>query len=67
LYIIDKQAELTESYIAETIQKFELNEKPRLNKYLKYYKGNQEIMNKIATDVGKPCNRIVSNYCFNIV
>ena len=24
-------------------------------------------MNKIATDVGKPCNRIVSNYCFNIV
>lgn len=24
-------------------------------------------MNKIATDAGKPCNRIVSNYCFNIV
>lgn len=24
-------------------------------------------MNKIATDVGKPCNRIVTNYCFNIV
>ena len=24
-------------------------------------------MNKIATDIGKPCNRIVTNYCFNIV
>lgn len=24
-------------------------------------------MNKQATDVGKPCNKIVSNYCFNIV
>lgn len=22
---------------------------------------------KVASDVGKPCNRIVSNYCFNIV
>lgn len=24
-------------------------------------------MRKSATDVGKPCNRIVTNYCFNIV
>lgn len=24
-------------------------------------------MQKVATDVGKPCNRIVTNYCFNIV
>ena len=24
-------------------------------------------MQKVASDVGKPCNRIVSNYCFNIV
>lgn len=24
-------------------------------------------MSKIATDVGKPCNRIVTNYCYNIV
>lgn len=24
-------------------------------------------MRKVASDVGKPCNRIVSNYCFNIV
>lgn len=44
-----------------------MNEKPKLNKYWKYYKGNQGIMGKVATDVGKPCNRIVSNYCFNIV
>lgn len=24
-------------------------------------------MSKVATDVGKPCNRIVTNYCYNIV
>ena len=24
-------------------------------------------MQKAATDIGKPCNRIVTNYCFNIV
>lgn len=24
-------------------------------------------MQKVATDVGKPCNRIVTNYCYNIV
>ena len=24
-------------------------------------------MRKVASDVGKPCNRIVSNYCYNIV
>lgn len=24
-------------------------------------------MSKVATDVGKPCNKIVCNYCFNIV
>lgn len=24
-------------------------------------------MRKVATDVGKPCNRIVTNYCYNIV
>ena len=24
-------------------------------------------MQKVATDIGKPCNRIVTNYCFNIV
>ena len=24
-------------------------------------------MQKVATDIGKPCNRIVTNYCYNIV
>jgi hypothetical protein len=44
LFIIDKQADLTERYISDTIEQFELKDKPKLNKYWKYYKGNQEIM-----------------------
>lgn len=49
------------------IQTFESKEKPTLTNYYNYYKGTQAIMSKQATDVGKPCNKIVSNYCYNIV
>ena len=67
MFIIDKTAPLTTQFISKVITEFNINDRPKLNKYLKYYKGNQEIINKIATDVGKPCNRIVANYCYNIV
>lgn len=46
---------------------FETKEKPLLQKYYNYYKGNQAILQKVATDVGKPCNKIITNYCYNIV
>lgn len=36
-------------------------------KYYNYYKGNMAITHKVATDVGKPCNKVVVNYCSNIV
>lgn len=66
MFLLDKNRELTTELLSKIIQQFELKEKPMLNKYWNYYKGNQEITRKEATDIGKPCNRIVSNYCYNI-
>lgn len=44
-----------------------VNEKPKLEKYKKYYDGLQAILNKSYTDPSKPCNKSVINYCKNIV
>lgn len=66
MFLLDKEQALTEDLLGKIIQQFQLKEIPKLNKYWNYYKGNQEIMRKVATDIGKPCNRIVSNYCYNI-
>ena len=66
MFLLDKNRELTTELLSKIIQQFELKEKPMLNKYWNYYKGNQEITRKVATDIGKPCNRIVTNYCYNI-
>ena len=49
------------------INKFIINEKPRLEKYKKYYDGIQAILNKSYTDPSKPCSKTVINYCKNIV
>ena len=38
-----------------------------LQNYWNYYIGNQKIMRKQASDIGKPCNRVMTNYCYNIV
>lgn len=47
--------------------KFETSNKIKLNKYLNYYSGKQDILQKFTKDESKPCNRIVTNYCYNIV
>ena len=53
--------------IVSIIQSFETKEKVKMNKYFNYYQGKQDIMRKPMKDASKPCNRIVTNYCFNIV
>lgn len=67
MFFLEKDAELTTERIAKLIRQFETTKQPMLNKYWNYFKGNQEIMRKQPTDVGKPCNRIITNYCYNIV
>lgn len=58
---------LTFEKIITFIQKFVQDESPRLEKYFNYYEGNQAILRKMVNDPTKPCNRIVTNYCYTIV
>lgn len=58
---------LTFEKIITFIQKFVQYESPRLGKYFNYYEGNQAILRKMVNDPTKPCNRIVTNYCYTIV
>lgn len=67
MFLIEKGTELTLPKISEIIQKFETREKLKLNTYHNYYSGKQKIMGKYVNDSTKPCNRIVTNYCYNIV
>lgn len=45
------------------INKFVLNEQPRLKKYKDYYDGKHSILRKVYADASKPCNRVVTNFC----
>lgn len=58
---------LTFEKIITFIQKFVQYESPRLEKYFNYYEGNQAILRKMVNDPTKPCNKIVTNYCYTIV
>lgn len=67
MYFISRDEKLTEMKIAEIIQSFKTRELPQLEKRYQYFKGNQEIMRKTVNDDSKPCNKIVTNFCDNIV
>ena len=66
MYQISKDELLTPYKIGEIISIFQTKELLKLKKYRDYYDGKQDILRKVATDTGKPCNKIVVNYCYNI-
>lgn len=53
--------------ITKIVDKFMTQDLAKLNKYYNYYQGNQAIMNKKPRDKGKPCNKVMTNYCHSIV
>ena len=61
-----KDAVLTTEYLQKIIEYFTLNVQPQLKKYKNYYDGIHAIQNKQYSDASKPCNKITTNYCFNI-
>ena len=67
MFCLSKNEELSPKLLSKMIQAFNNQEKPRLQKYKNYYDGLQNILNKSYADSTKPCNRIVTNYCKNIV
>ena len=67
MYLIEKGAELTTVMLGKILNRFQTMDLPRLQRLYDYYKGKQQILLKQATDVGKPCNKVVVNYCKPIV
>ena len=67
MFYLNKDAELTPVLLGKMINRFRMNEEPRLRKYKNYYDGLHTILNKTYKDETKPCNRTVTNYCKNIV
>lgn len=67
MYLISRNEELTTDRLGKMMADFQTRELPRLKTYHDYYNGKQKILLKQATDDGKPCNRVVVNYCYNIV
>lgn len=66
MFFVNKDTELGVDLLQKMINRFHVNEQPRLNKYKNYYDGIQAILNKSYADPSKPCNKTVINYVKNI-
>ena len=67
MFLIEKNVELTPFLLGKILNKFNTLERPKLQRLWDYYQGKQDILMKTATSAGKPCNKIVVNYCKPIV
>lgn len=67
MFYLNREKELDAALLGKMINRFHLNEQPRLEKYKNYYDGIQAILRKAYSDPTKPCNKTVINYCKNIV
>ena len=65
MYITDEP--LSQLQIMSIIQDYKTRELPRLLKYKNYYEGKQKILQRVYSDPNKPCNKIVTNFCYSIV
>ena len=67
MFNLNKNAVLTPDLLYQMLNRFNLNLLPKLQKYKNYYDGTQAILCKHYADASKPCNRVVTNYCADIV
>ena len=67
VFYLNKDIELTVELLQKMINRFRMNNEPRLIKYKNYYDGIQQILSKSYSDPSKPCSHTVINYCKNIV
>lgn len=58
--------ELDEKRILKYLDRFKFSILPELEKREAYYNGKQDILRKEASDIGKPNNKIVANFCKTI-
>lgn len=66
MYLVNRDEELTPLKLGTIIQTFNTTELPKLVKWKNYYDGKQAICQKQASDVGRPNNKVVVNFCYNI-
>lgn len=67
MYLAAKGKELSQEDMKRIINSFLTNERAEFTKRYDYYLGKQKILQKLPSDTGKPCNRIVCNFVENIV
>lgn len=67
MFLINKNEELTPIILGKVLCKFQTEVLPKLKVYWDYYCGKQKIVFKTATDEGKPCNKVVVNFCKHVV
>lgn len=66
MYSINNIEELTPEVVQRFITTFSTTEKPRLDKWYRYYIGDQDIIYKTVVDESQPNNRIITNFCKEI-
>lgn len=66
MFYLNRETELTVELLNKMINKFNIEDKPRLDKNKRYYDGLQAILLKTYSDNTKPCSRTITNYCKNI-
>ena len=67
MFLVDRDSEITLQQLGHILDVFTTRELITLNNYFNYYKGKQAISRKKPTDIGKPCNQVMTNYCHSIV
>ena len=67
MFNLNRETELTPDLLYKMINKYHSNVLPKLQKCKNYYDGTQAILRKSYADESKPCNRVVTNYCADIV
>ena len=66
MHILSKDTPLTQDILKNCLSQH-LSDTILLNKFKSYYDGKQDILNKYFDDTTKPCNKIITNYCYDIV
>ena len=66
-FYLSKDTELSIDLLHKMLNRFLMSVEPKLRMYKNYYDGKQAIINKHYSDETKPCSKVVTNYCKNIV
>lgn len=67
MFYLNRDVELTPALLQKIMNSFLTGARPLRKKYKDYYDGKQKILQKAYNDASKPCNKVITNYCSDIV